>query len=190
MGKRTGETDFGEIADERINKKLDFSKIKTKQDYIDAVKELLKGTPTASTDNMARNKWMGQNLLPYVEELYDESDASERIAKSRQEELDALRKAQLLEAKRGKRSREVDERKTHKRTREASKRSVARWRHAMGRSDIRGVDTKRRSLFSQKNIITRRDVRLKNIRVDIDKIGRKHYRDSKGRYTTNPFNKK
>ena len=189
MRKRTGETDFAEIGDERINKMLDFSKIKTKEQYFDAVRELLQNTKSKT----ANNPDIGQNLIHHIEELYDESDASERIAKSRQEELDALRKAQMLEAQRSKRSREMDERKTHRNTREASKRNVRVWargRNRYKKMDIKGVDTKRRSLFSQKNVITRRDVRLKNIRVDIDKIGRKHYRDSKGRYTSNPFNKK
>ena len=105
MRKRTGETDFAEIGDERINKMLDFSKIKTKEQYFDAVRELLQNTKSKT----ANNPDIGQNLIHHIEELYDESDASERIAKSRQEELDALRKAQMLEAQRSKRSREMDE---------------------------------------------------------------------------------
>lgn len=191
MGKRTGQTDFSIIADERINKMLDFDKIHSKQDYIDAVKELLRNKPSASSNDMARNRWVGENLLPYVDELYEESDASERITTNRQKELEALRKAQQLELRRAKRSREMDERRTHRRTREASKRSVAQWRKAMGRSDIKGVDTKRRMRLSTANLVTRRDLRLKNIRCEIDKLSRKHYRSIRtGRYISDPFKKK
>jgi hypothetical protein len=187
------DSNWGEICENRINRELDFNNIHNRGDFKEAVERLLRNTP-----DMYGN-YRGLNIIharkkPFddiIDEMWEDSTAKERVDKKRQEELDALRKAQLLEAKRGKRSREADERKTHRNTREASKRSVARWRRGKyRRMDIKGVDTKRRSLFSQKNVITRRDVRLKNIRVDIDKIGRKHYRDSKGRYTTNPFKKK
>ena len=184
MGKRTGQSDFGEIADLRINKMLDFSKIHTKEDYFDAVRDLLKNTPSKTADNPN----IGQNLLGHIEELYDESNAKEKITEQRQQELDAFRKAQILEAKRSKRSREADERKTHRRTREANRRNVRMWSKHKNRSDIRGVDTKRRSLFSTKNLITRRDVRLKNITCIINKRGIKQYRNPEtGRFISNPF---
>lgn len=184
MGKRTGETDFAEIGDQRINKMLDFSKIRTKDEYFDAVRDLLRNTPSQTADNPN----IGRNLLSHIEELYEESNAKEKIAEQKQEELDALRKAQLLEAQRNKKSREADERKTHKITREVNRRNVARWRNRMGKSDLRGIDTKRRSLFSQKNLITRRDIRLKNIKVVLCKNQIKRYKDiNTGKWVKNPF---
>jgi hypothetical protein len=185
MGKRTGETDFAEIGDQRINKMLDFSKIRTKEEYFDAVRDLLRNTPSQTADNPN----IGRNLLSHIEELYEESNAKEKIAEQKQEELDALRKAQLLEAQRSKKSREADERKTHRRTREANKRTVAQWRRGkFRRMDIRSVDTKRRSLFSQKNLITRRDIRLKNINVVLCKNQIKRYKDiNTGKWVKNPF---
>lgn len=185
MGRRTGQSDFGEIADLRINKMLDFTKITTKEQYFDAVRDLLRNTPSKTADNPN----IGQNLLGHIDELYDESDASERIAKNRQQELDAFRKAQLLEARRTKRSREADERRTHRKTREANKRTVAMWRRGKYRTmDIKSVDTKRRMRLNTSNLITRRDLRLKNIRCEIDGLSRKHYRSIQtGRYIPNPF---
>lgn len=187
------DSNWGEIAENRINRELNFDNIHSRADFKEAVEKLLRNTP-----DMYGN-YRGLNIIharkkPFddiIDEMWEDSTAKERVEKKEQENLEALRKAQILEAKRPRRSREADERKTHRKTREANKRSVARWRKGRYKTaDIRGVDTKRRSLFSTKNLITRRDVRLKNIRVDIDKIGRKHYRDKKGKFTTSPFNKK
>ena len=178
MGRRTNQTDFGELAELRLNKLLDFSKINSKQEYLDAMrKELSKSTT-------------GSNLLPYVDELYEESSAKEKIEDKERENLEALRRAQILESKRPRKSRIADERKTHKITRRATSRTVTRWRRGRYKTmDLNNVDTKRAQInINPKNIITRRDIRLRNVGIVMDKRGIKHYTDKKtGRYTSNPF---
>jgi len=189
MGKRTGQTDFF-IIGERLNKKLDFDKIHSEDDYKKALKDLLTNVRGAG-DQYNR----GLNLIPFIDELFEESDAKKKIEEKQEEAQEdyqkSLRRAQRFHARRRKKSREADERVTAKRTRIASKRWVSRWiRHRGKRADVRGVDTKRRSRVSRKNLLTRRDVRLKNIRVSIDKLSRKHYHDKQGKYVSNPFKKK
>lgn len=188
------DSNWGEIAENRINRELDFDKIRNRGDFKEAVERLLRNTP-----DMYGN-FRGLNIIharkkafdDIIEEMYEDSTAKEKVEKQEQENLEALRKAQLLHAKRPRRSREADERKTHRRTREANKRSVRMWKRGKYKtSDVRGVDTKRRSLFSTKNLITRRDIRLKNIVVIMNKRGIKQYRNPKtGRYVPDPFKRR
>jgi len=187
------DTNWGLVADNRINKKLDFSEIKSKEDYEKAVKEFLKNTPDRYGNYRGRNILKAQKRTAddIIEEMYEESKAKEIIEKKQEEELEALRKAQKLHMRRAKRKRLADERKTAKDTRKATKRTVRIWRRRKYRGiDIRGVDTAKRIRLSRKNLITRGDLRLKNIIVGIDKRGIKHYRDPKtGRFVRNPFRK-
>jgi hypothetical protein len=177
---------YGVLADDRINDELDWDEINSRGDYKEKVKEFLNNKPDMYGNfrgkNLTKNEWV-------LDAMYDESKAKEKVENKAKENLEALRKAQLLEAKRSKRSREADERRTHRKTREANKRTVAVWRRGKyRRMDIKSIDTKKRMRLNTSNLITRRDLRLKNIRVSIDKIGRKHFTSPiTGRFVSDPF---
>jgi hypothetical protein len=188
------DSNWGEIAENRINQELDFKNIRNRGDFKEAVERLLRNTP-----DMYGN-FRGLNIIharkkafdEIIDEMYEDSTAKEKVEKQEQENLEALRKAQLLEAQRTKRSREADERRTHRKTREANKRTVAQWRKGRYKTaDIHGVDTKRRMRLSTSNLITRRDIRLRNIICTLDKFSRKHYRSPiTGRFVVDPFKRK
>jgi hypothetical protein len=176
---------YGVLADDRINDNLDWRDIRNREDYRKKVKEFLESTP----DRYGHMR--GTNLLKdssTIDKMYEESSAIEKVENKKKEELESLRKAQILESKRNKVSREADERKTHKITREVNQRNVSRWRHKMGRLDLRGIDTKRRMRMNNSNLITRRDLRLKNISVVMCSNQIKRYRNpSTGRWIPDPF---
>ena len=127
--------------------------------------------------------------------MYDESKAKDKVEdkklKEEKEEKEALRKAQRLHAKRPRRGRLADERITAIDTRRATKRAVRVWRRRMYKGiDLKSVDVQKRMRLSPKNLITKGDIRLKNIRVGLDKRGIKHYHSkTTGRYIPNPFKK-
>lgn len=177
MGKET----YGQLADDRINGFLDWDEITDEATYEAAVKDFLEQVADSRGNYRGKNITQSGQFHNIAKEMYLDSGAMSKITVKEQEKLAALRKAQLLEAQRSKRSREADERKTHKVTREATKESVKRWKRGrFRRMDVRSVDTKRRALFSPKNLITRKDVRLKNIRVFLDKKGIKRYQYKAG----------
>jgi hypothetical protein len=72
--KKMQKTDFGLIG-KRINKEIDFSTIENKADYINRLKLFLRTT----TSDTNKNEFAGRNLLSYLDELYEKSDAPERI---------------------------------------------------------------------------------------------------------------
>lgn len=180
---------MGELADLRINGELDWGKIRNRGDYKEAVKDFLENTPDMYGNFRGKNLLQDPTLL---DKMFEESKAKEKVEDKIQEDLKALRTAQLLEQNRKKRSREADERRTHRKTREANKRTVAQWRNGRYKTaDIRGVDTKRRMRLSTANLITRRDLRLKNVHVSIDRRGIKHFTSPiTGRYVPDPFKRK
>lgn len=186
-GRKFGNTDFGEIADQRINSELDWTKISNEDDYKRAVRDLLKNKPQ-DRDGGGSNRAI--NLLPYIDDLFRESDASERIAKNKmqkiKEEEDAFRDALRFERRRKLRERLRDESRTAKNTRPASRSSVRVWKRHPTMSDIRGVDTRIRSR-GLKTMITKakeQELRSKNIAVVYDARRIRHLRDIKtGRFT-------
>ena len=179
-----------ELIGERVNKQIDFSTIETQEDYEKALRDFLNNTPNKDGNYVGRN-------IPNsaLSEIYNRSSAKNKVeekqTKLQQEEKSALRKAQRLHARRKKRSRLSDEKTTAKDTRIATKRAVRTWqRKKFRRIDIKGIDTKKRMRLSKKNLITRGDMRLKNIRVCLCKNGIKRYRDrNTGRWVRNPFKK-
>lgn len=191
------DTNWGLVADDRVNDNLDFSQIHTQEDYDKAVRDFLKNTPDRYGNYKGRNILKARKRSPedIIDEMYDESKAKDKVEekqlKLREEEKSSLRKAQRLHAKRKPRGRKADERLTAKDTRRATKRTVKTWQRRRYRGlDIKGVDTKKRAKISRKNLISRGDMRLKNIVVSIDKRGVKHYHDTKTRkYVPNPFRK-
>jgi phosphotransacetylase len=177
--------DYGILADSRFNDELNFDEIHSKEDYKRAMKEFLDTTPDA------QGRLRGKNLSQHdyvLEEMYEKSNAKERIGETAQEDAKALEIAQRAEKHRKRAARLRDEMTTAKDTRRATMRSVRVWKRRMGRMDIRGVDTRVARRLMPRNIVTRGDLRLKKYRVDVDVRGIKHYRSSiTGRFTTNPF---
>lgn len=186
------DTNWGEVADERINNNIDFSKISTKEDYHDAVKNYLENVHSPSDKS---GFFRGQNIvdnrvIPFsniVDEMWNAESTQKKMRLVETDELNAFKKAQRLERRRPKRSRLIDERTTAKDNRIASKRSVKYWSRRMGRLDIRGVDTRIARKLSPRNMITKMDLRLKKYKVEIDSRGIKHYRGSNGRWVANPY---
>jgi hypothetical protein len=182
---RRGNTDFGEIADARINGELDWSKINSEDDYKREVRDLLRNTPQDRDSGSGVNRAV--NLLPFVDDLFRNSDASTRINNSKvarvKEQEDAFRSALRFERKRKLRERLRDESRTAKNTKPVNKRSVEIWkRRGMARRmDLRGIDTKlrRRATIA---IITKageQKLRDKGIAISYDQRGFRHFRSMK-----------
>jgi hypothetical protein len=170
---------YGVLADSRINDNIDFSDIKTKEDYKKKVKEYLNNTPDQWGNYRGKNVLLNGDYP--LDEMYENSKAKDKIEQNRikidDEEKKALRRAQRFHAHRPARSRKADERTTAKMTRRASKSFVRRWAHRHGRGlDVRGVDTKTRFKVAETNRITRLDMRLKNTKVTLSSAGIKQYR--------------
>ena len=176
MGKRTGLTDFGEIADERVNSLIDLDKVETREDYRRLVKHALKTT----LDDYGNPR--GKNLIPYIDEMYEKSSAKEIVDKR----TDLLGVAQKFQKRRGRRGR-IDARITAKDTRRIAKKTLKRWKKRPASFDIRGIDTKLLAKKPSKYIITGRDLKLrsKGISVGLDVRGIKQARSMKtGRYVS------
>lgn len=188
MAKGKKVTDFGEIADERINNLLDFSKINSQEDYEREVRKLLKDNPQDRDSKSGVNRSI--NLLPFVDELYRQSKAPELIANNKaskvKEQEDAFRDALRFERKRKLRERLRDESRTAKNTRPATKSSVRVWKRHPTMGDIRGIDSKlkRRSMVSLITKAGEQKLRDKGVAVVYDVRGFRHFRDMKtGRFS-------
>ena len=168
------DTDWGEIADERFNDELDFSKIESKQDYIMELTKFLNKSPQGKAIISGAGKIPNDAL----NRMYETSSAKDKVG-----EAESLIEAQKFQKSRGRRGR-VDARRTAKDTRRPSRTSVRRWRRSPNRSDIRGVDTK--IMTKRMNMITKSDRALKDVNVIINIRGIKQYRDNKGRYIKRP----
>ena len=171
------DTDWGLVADDRINTQLDFKRINNRQDYINEMRSLLNKSSTGRTI-------LKQNVL---NEMYENSEA--RIIVERKK-IESSREAQQFHKRRSFKTRTRDERKTAKNTMFANKKSVRRWKRNPTRSDIMGVDTKLdRTLRRRRNLITKADLKLTNkgIKVSLNSKGIKQYRDlNTGRFVKKP----
>jgi len=190
MAKGKGKvSDFFEIA-ERIDAMLDFKEILNEEDYHRAVRKLLKETPQ-DRDGGGSNR--ATNLLPYIDELYENGKAKEKIEENRvrkvKDEEDAFRDALRFERRRKLKERLRDEGRTAKNTRPATRNSVRIWRRRGGlQGDIRGIDTKlrRRGVVSLITKSGEMKLREKGISVTYDVKGIRHFKDIRtGRYTRN-----
>lgn len=177
--------DWGLIADERINPKIDLNKIKSKDDYKSAVKDLIGNNP------------QGQTLLRFLDEMFEESKASEIVKKNSLENEELKARALVFELRRKRASRVADESKTSRVTRPVNRENYRKWRRTYRRTDLQGIDTKRptrkigvRTL--NRISITQADRRLSSgTRPWINlRNRRKEYRDSSGRFTQSPFRRK
>ena len=168
---------YGVLADDRINDQIDFSNIQTKEDYIKEVKNYLNRTKDARSIT-----FQGKRLLAYVNDMYENSSAKEKVEGKQAE---ALRQAQAFEKTRPAKRRIPDERRTSRDTRRPTFKNVKRWKKAPSKSDIRGVDTRIIRKKIGRNTITKKDVLLRkqNIFVSVNIRGIKQYRDKLGRFT-------
>jgi len=171
-----GKEYLGVIADQRINGMIDFNNINSKADYVREVKTLL------NTQKDRSGNLRGKNLLPYIDEMYELSNAKDKV-----EGQNAYNEAVKFQKKRGRKG-QIDQRKTARDTRKPTRKTVRRWKKKPSRMDILGVDTriKKKSL----PIITGRDLSLKRkgIYVSVNKRGFKQYRDLKtGRFVKKPY---
>jgi len=171
-----GKEYLGIIADQRINNRIDFSNIDNKQDYFKEVKNLLENQP----DREGRLR--GKNLLPYIDEMYELSNAKEKV-----ESQNSYNEAVKFQKKRGRKGL-IDQRKTARDTRKPTRKSVRRWKKKPSRSDILGVDTK--TTVKKLPLITGREkiLKRKGIYVSVNSRGIKQYRDLKtGRFIKKPI---
>jgi hypothetical protein len=196
MAKARGNTDVAEIADSRINDNLDFSEISDEESYHRAVKNFLR---IGKSGDPVKNR--GDHLIKYLDrdsearrEMYEKSSAKKlvdsRIAKEKadSERLGLLRRAQMFERRRPKRSRIPDERKTARKIYPLTRRGIRTWIHNKGRTgDVRSVDTRRIRRIALRNQINGQDLRLKNIKVILNKQGVKQYKDLQGRFRSSPY---
>ena len=168
------DTDWGEIADERFNEKLDFKKISSKKDYMEELTKYLRKSP------QGRAIIEGKGKIPHNarDQMYEDSKAKEEVEERQEEELE---KAQTFQKKRGRKGR-IDAKRTAKDTRGISRRTIRSWRKKPSAFDIRGIDTKTLVKTPRKHLITKQDIALreKGIRVGLDVRGQKHYRYSAG----------
>ena len=166
------DTDWGMVADDRINTELDFSNINSKQDYLRELNNYLGKTAT------------GRTLIKkgVQEEMYENSRAKKKIeTKELEEERESYNKAKKFQKRRGRRG-VIDQRRTVKRTLKANKRNVKKWMKRPNKSDIKGIDTK---ILSKKNKITKKEIMIfkkYNIQASINKRGIKQYRNKKGQF--------
>jgi len=78
---------YGVLADDRINDKIDFSKINSKQDYIRAVTEYL--SKTISGYHGTRQ---GKRLIPYIEKMFENSKAKDIVEEKQRQLKEFLKK--------------------------------------------------------------------------------------------------
>ena len=178
------DTNWGLVADQRINKNIDFDKIKNKDDYIRAVRDFLYNTPNSAGEYTGRNilNARRRSAEGILSEMYEESKAQTRLR-----DFSALKEAQAFQRKRGRRGR-IDARRTAKDTRRVNQRTVRKWKVRPNRFDLRGIDTKKFVKNPRKHLINKKDLGLKNIRVIINIRGVKQYRDSRtGRFIKKPY---
>ena len=168
-------TDFGEIA-ERIEAKLDFDKIKSKEEYKQKIKQLVLGDTR------------GENLLKKpstLENVFEEGEFKKVLEKREEETLTALQQAQKIERGRPLRSRIRDESRTSRRSLPATRRNIKRWKKNFGKMDINKVDTKlpraRRGNDSQ--MLTKEDLKLpKGYKTTVNSLGVRQYRSGNGQF--------
>ena len=168
---------YGVLADDRINDKLDFSKIHSKADYERAVRDYLQ-----TTMSKYHGTNQGKRLIPYIDVMYEESSAKEQVDK----QTDLLAVAQRFQKRRGRRGR-IDARITAKDTRRIAGKTLKRWKKKPASFDIRGIDTKLLAKKPSKYIITGKDLKLrsKGISVDLNVRGIKQARSMKtGKYVS------
>ena len=74
------DTNWGLVADDRVNDNLDFSQIHTQEDYDKAVRDFLKNTPDRYGNYKGRNILKARKRSPedIIDEMYDESKAKDR----------------------------------------------------------------------------------------------------------------
>lgn len=126
----TGVTDIDDIG-KRINKELPMDKIRNKEEYKQELNALLDRWTTPKDSRP-------QNLKKLADILYEET-AKETI----EENIEKYKRlAQNFESRRPKISRIRDESKTAKDTRPINKKNYLRWRKAVSRRDLSGIDTK------------------------------------------------
>jgi len=166
------DTDWGMVADDRINSQLDFSNIRSKEDYLRELNSYLSKTPT------------GKTLIKkgVLEEMYENSRAKKKIERlSFEEERKSFKKARTFQRTRGLKGK-LDQKKTASNTKRPTRKNVSNWMKRPSKSDIKGIDTK---VISQKQKLTKKDsaiLRKYNIRATINVRGIKQYRDNKGRF--------
>lgn len=145
----TGVTDIDDIG-KRINKSLPLDKIRNKQEYKEELNTLLDRWTTPKDSRP-------QNLKKLADVLYEET-AKDQIEANNEKYVQL---AKNFEARRPKRSRLADERRTAKDTRPITKRTYRTWRRGgFKRFDLNKIDTKKgirtvRSIQG-KRIVTRR----------------------------------
>ena len=188
MGK--GKTDFVEIA-HRFESIIDFSKIKSKEEFEDAVASRVSGNKKA------------ENILGYLDELYEQGGIKkivEASAVEKEEVVDLRERARRFEAGRAKRSRESDEARTAKDTRRITPPNFKTWRNNPARLDLWRIDTAKGARVSARNdrgslfavSLSAGDRRLVNVRPYVDMKRRvKFYKSvSTGQFVPNPWKRR
>lgn len=154
------DTDFGALADERVNKKLDgFKEIVSKEEYYKKLEDYF-------VSNKGWHNMLDAKTRPWVsirKEMYEDSEAVGVVENNQRKGVSpnerAVGLAHRFEDRRLKRSRLRDERVTAKNTKRVTMSNYRNWRRAPSRSDLRGVDTRRRRAFTNKRLYDARTKR-------------------------------
>lgn len=137
------DTDFGGLADSRVNDQLaGFKDIKSKEEYFIKLENYF--SQSESGLKLLNAKKRGWSSIR--EEMFKNSSAVDVVEKNQGEVTDdtvAFVRASRFEDRRRKNVRVSDERKTAKNTLRVNLANYRRWRRNPSRSDLKGIDTRR-----------------------------------------------